>query len=130
MLLSEHLLLHTFGSDLAVRTSSSENLLRSTLHIVAKTMMRHFKTVLKMIKLDSLESLINPEKLYIREYTSGNLRKNWSQGYCVQTPFSVLSQLENRRQLCVCVAGEPDIYFLLIKFLWINRAFAFKSLRS
>ena len=57
MLLSEHLLLHTFGSDLAVRTSSSENLLRSTLHIVAKTMMCHLKTVLKMIKLDSLEPL-------------------------------------------------------------------------
>ena len=87
MLLSEHLLLHTFGSDLAVRTSSSENLLRSTLHIVAKTMMRHFKTVLKMIKLDSLESLINPEKLYIREYTSGNLRKNWSSGLLCADSF-------------------------------------------
>ena len=39
-------------------------------------------------------------------YTSGNLRKNSSPGYCVQTAlntsFAILSQLENRRQLCVC----------------------------
>ena len=42
---------------------------------------------------------------YYREFTSGNLRKNWNQGYCEQTAlntsFAPLSQLENRRQLCV-----------------------------
>ena len=36
---------------------------------------------------------------------SGNLRKIWSQGYCVQTALNVsfvlLSLLENRRQCCV-----------------------------
>ena len=26
---------------------------------------------------------LSSEKLYIREYKSRNLRKNWSQGYCV-----------------------------------------------
>ena len=53
-----------------------------------------------------LLGLGRPAKFYIREYTSGNLRKHWSQGYCVQTAlntsFALLSQLENRRQLCVC----------------------------
>ena len=29
-----------------------------------------------------------PEKLYIREYTPGNLHKNWSQAYCVQTALN------------------------------------------
>ena len=46
------------------------------------------------------------EKLYIREYTSGNLRKNLSQGYCVQTAlttsFALLSQMAIRIQLCIC----------------------------
>ena len=45
-----------------------------------------------------------PEKLYIREYTSGNLRKKWS--YCLQTALNIScallsQQLENWRQLCV-----------------------------
>ena len=54
---------------------------------------------------------------------SGNLRKIWSLGYCVHTAlntsFALLSQLKNRRQLCVCLAskvsclaGEPDVYIL------------------
>ena len=46
------------------------------------------------------------EKLYIREYTSGYLRKTWSQAYCLQTAlivsFACFSQLTNRRQYCVC----------------------------
>ena len=65
------------------------------------------------------------ENLYIREYTSGNLRKIWSQGYCVQTAlntsFALLLLLENRRQVCVFfisfllqsqlnLAGEPDVF--------------------
>ena len=54
-----------------------------------------------------------PEKLYIREYTSGNLRKNWSQGFCVQTAmntsFALRSQLENRRQLCVCLTPKSAV---------------------
>ena len=29
--------------------------------------------------------LFHPEKQYIRENTSGNLRKTFGQGYCVQT---------------------------------------------
>ena len=37
------------------------------------------------IVLISAAGWSKPEKLYIRECTSGNLRKNWSQGYCVQT---------------------------------------------
>ena len=70
--------------------------------------------------------------LYIREYTSGSLRKIWSQGYCVQTAlntsFALLLLLENRCQVCVFfisfllqsqlnLAGEPDVYSLLLQFL-------------
>ena len=39
--------------------------------------------------------------------------------------FALLSQFENRRQLCVCFdcqlfnqAGDPDVYSLLIQFLF------------
>ena len=51
-------------------------------------------------------SLPFSEKSFIREYTSGILRKNWSQGYCLQKAlkisFALLSHIENRRRLCVC----------------------------
>ena len=61
----------------------------------------------KQTRMLSLRRIrLKPEKLYIREFASGNLRENWSQGYCVQTAlntsFALLSQLEIRRQLCVC----------------------------
>ena len=36
--------------------------------------------VLLVFCLSSFGELNEPEKLYIREYTSGDLRKNWSQG--------------------------------------------------
>ena len=53
--------------------------------------------------------------LYIREYASGNVRKNWNQGYCVQTASKWL-------QLCVCfdwlnLADKPDVYSLLLQVL-------------
>ena len=44
---------------------------------------------------------IKPEKLYIREYTSGNLCKNWSQGYCVQTALKTSFALLGSRQIGV-----------------------------
>ena len=71
--------------------------------------------------------LFYPEKLYSREYTSGNLRKkSWSQGHCVQsalnTSFASTLQLPIRRQLGVCfdsqsqllnLADKPDVYSML-----------------
>ena len=73
--------------------------------------------------------LFSSENLYSREFTSGNLRENRSQGYCVltdlDTSLALLSQLENWRQLCVCfdskilnLAGEPDVYSQLLQFFW------------
>ena len=67
---------------------------------------------------------------YYREFTSGNLRKNWNQGYCEQTAlntsFALLPQLENRRQLCVCYDLKSSVksswrtrrLFFYYKFLW------------
>ena len=56
------------------------------------------------------------EKLYIREYTSNILRKNWSQGYCVQTALNtsfalLLLQQAIRRQLCICFVKVSCLIF-------------------
>ena len=45
----------------------------------------------KVVSLD-----ITEKKLYIRGYTSGNLRKSWSQGYCGQTALKILVVLFSR----------------------------------
>ena len=69
------------------------------------------------------------EKLYIGEYTSGNLTKNWSWGYCIltalNTSFALFSQMAIRRQLCdrfdskvSCdLEDKPDVYSLLLQIL-------------
>ena len=45
--------------------------------------------------------------------TSGSLRRNWGQGYCVQTAlntsFALLSLVEDRRRLCLSV--NRGVYF-------------------
>ena len=61
-------------------------------------------------------------RIYVRKFK----QKYSSQVYCIQTTlntrFALLSQLENRRHLCVCfdsaksAAGEPDVYSLLLHF--------------
>ena len=38
----------------------------------------------------------------VREYMSGNLRKKLESGLLSTNSFALLSQLENRRKLCVC----------------------------
>ena len=59
----------------------------------------------------------SPEKFYIREYTSGSLRKNWN--------ISFAADMAIRRQLCVgfdskvsCdLEDKPDVYSLLLQIL-------------
>ena len=74
--------------------------------------------------------LVKPEN--IREYTSGNVRNNWSQGYCVQTALNIISVFSSlaagnsasnlrlfwlQNQL-LNLADKQDVYILqqIIKF--------------
>ena len=74
--------------------------------------------------------LAEAQKLYIREYTSGNIHKIWNQGYCLQTAlntsFALLSRLAIRRQFWVCfwlqsqllnLTHKPDVYSLQLYIL-------------
>ena len=56
--------------------------------------------------------------MYFSEYTSVNLRRNWSQDNCVQAALNAIcSSLTADQSQLINLADKPDVYSLLLQIL-------------